>query len=113
MASRWRKYNDKSVEPATYEQMEEDAYGSKRTCSAYCIVYTRCKSETALFGSGRSAVSRDDRKLQFYCPQLNFFVSIYYLFGRRTHLLSKKAQRKMHFVVAFRGFGSLLICWKY
>uniref|UniRef100_A0A158R546 USP domain-containing protein n=1 Tax=Syphacia muris TaxID=451379 RepID=A0A158R546_9BILA len=46
----WRKYNDKSVDLATYEQMEEDAYGSKRTCSAYCIVYTRKLSEKTLFG---------------------------------------------------------------
>ncbi|VDD86757.1 unnamed protein product [Enterobius vermicularis] len=79
MASRWRKYNDKSVEPATYEQMEEDAYGSKRTCSAYCIVYTRCKSETALFGSEVSdpflSVGSTDQLVQLLPSELGHKVS--------------------------------------
>ncbi|KHN86070.1 putative ubiquitin carboxyl-terminal hydrolase K02C4.3 [Toxocara canis] len=45
----WRKFNDKAVEPATWSQIEEDSFGSRRTCSAYCLVYTRKKSEEELF----------------------------------------------------------------
>uniref|UniRef100_A0A915Q4I1 USP domain-containing protein n=1 Tax=Setaria digitata TaxID=48799 RepID=A0A915Q4I1_9BILA len=46
----WRKFNDKSVEPATWQQIEEDSFGSRRACSAYCLVYTRKKCENALYG---------------------------------------------------------------
>lgn len=46
----WCKFNDKSVEPATWQQIEEDSFGSRRTCSAYCLVYTRKGSEHELFG---------------------------------------------------------------
>ncbi|MCP9261647.1 Ubiquitin carboxyl-terminal hydrolase 25 [Dirofilaria immitis] len=46
----WRKFNDKSVEPATWQQIEEDSFGSRRACSAYCLVYTRKKCENELYG---------------------------------------------------------------
>ncbi|VDM10682.1 unnamed protein product [Wuchereria bancrofti] len=46
----WRKFNDKSVEPATWQQIEEDSFGSRRACSAYCLVYTRKKCEDVLYG---------------------------------------------------------------
>uniref|UniRef100_A0A158Q7I3 USP domain-containing protein n=1 Tax=Elaeophora elaphi TaxID=1147741 RepID=A0A158Q7I3_9BILA len=46
----WRKFNDKSVEPATWQQIEEDSFGSRRACSAYCLVYTRKKCENVLYG---------------------------------------------------------------
>ncbi|VIO93518.1 Ubiquitin carboxyl-terminal hydrolase family protein [Brugia malayi] len=46
----WRKFNDKSVEPATWQQIEEDSFGSRRACSAYCLVYTRKKCEGVLYG---------------------------------------------------------------
>lgn len=48
----WRKFNDKSVEPATWQQIEEDSFGSRRACSAYCLVYTRMKCEAVLYGEG-------------------------------------------------------------
>lgn len=48
----WRKFNDKSVEPATWQQIEEDSFGSRRACSAYCLVYTRKKCENVLYGQG-------------------------------------------------------------
>lgn len=48
----WRKFNDKSVEPATWSQIEEDSFGSRRACSAYCLVYTRKKCERELFQQG-------------------------------------------------------------
>ncbi|CAG9535630.1 unnamed protein product [Cercopithifilaria johnstoni] len=46
----WRKFNDKSVEPATWQQIEEDSFGSRRACSAYCLVYTRKKCDNILYG---------------------------------------------------------------
>ncbi|VDM96345.1 unnamed protein product [Thelazia callipaeda] len=46
----WRKFNDKSVDPATWQQIEEDSFGSRRACSAYCLVYTRKKCEDSLYG---------------------------------------------------------------
>uniref|UniRef100_A0A915AFQ9 USP domain-containing protein n=2 Tax=Parascaris TaxID=6254 RepID=A0A915AFQ9_PARUN len=51
----WRKFNDKSVEPATWSQIEEDSFGSRRACSAYCLVYTRKKCERELFQQDSTA----------------------------------------------------------
>ncbi|VDN52203.1 unnamed protein product [Dracunculus medinensis] len=53
----WRRFNDKSVERATWQQIEEDSFGSRRTCSAYCLIYTRKRLEQELFGQGGNTAS--------------------------------------------------------
>ncbi|VDN17343.1 unnamed protein product [Gongylonema pulchrum] len=64
----WRKFNDKSVGPATWQQIEEDAFGSRRACSAYCLVYTRAKCEEALYGDERGELSKSIPELLDMLP---------------------------------------------
>lgn len=61
----WRRFNDKSVERATWQQIEEDSFGSRRTCSAYCLIYTRKRLEQELFGQGLFLYFFDHFKANF------------------------------------------------
>uniref|UniRef100_A0A914RX90 ubiquitinyl hydrolase 1 n=1 Tax=Parascaris equorum TaxID=6256 RepID=A0A914RX90_PAREQ len=117
----WRKFNDKSVEPATWSQIEEDSFGSRRACSAYCLVYTRKKCERELFqqdvalDNDAFAVEIAEWDKQRMTPPASnvgtrpiFDLDVMMSFSHKTPFNVQELSKK-YYTQAYRYFGTLFI----